>query len=248
MCKRIAVLLVLIMLLGCAASLAENSIAAGDKVTFGKYWQHMKSSDVPADPEPIVWRVLDTDGDRLLLLADQPLTGTPYNSKENYLYEVTWETCSLRAWLNGDFLNDAFSSEEQQAIVPTRVATPDYSRNGFVVSGGNDTTDKVFLLSVEEMEKYLKTESSRQCCPTDYAVHTGAGNSWGYFEDDSYKVAEYIPDVCQWWLRSPGQIGHYAAYCDFMGQTISVGKYAGATGNSVRPALWVRSGPLIRKQ
>ena len=61
--KRIAGLLVLILIFICTASFAENSITAGDKVTFGKYPQHMKSG-VPADPEPISWLVLDVDGDK----------------------------------------------------------------------------------------------------------------------------------------------------------------------------------------
>ena len=145
--KRIACLLVLIMLLACAASFAEDGVAAGDKVNFGKYWQHMASGNTPAAPEPIVWRVLAVDGDKALLLAEQPLVGMPYNDDDHFLYEVTWETCSLRAWLNGDFLNDAFSSGEKQAIQPTVVSTPPYRGNdGYTVSGGNDTTDTVFLL------------------------------------------------------------------------------------------------------
>lgn len=243
--KKTAGLLALMMILICSVSLADGNIAAGDKVTFGQYRQHMVSRDVPANPEPIVWLVLAVNGDRALLLADQPLVGMPYNSEDHFLYEVTWETCSLRAWLNDEFLNDAFSPEEQRAIPETAVTTPDFANNGFVVSGGNDTADKVFVLSTEELEKYLKTDKNRICCPTDYAVYyTGASNSWGFYHDDSLRVDEYIDDVCIWWLRSPGEIGHYTAVCNFDGSIDDYGEYSARDGISVRPAIWVLTSAL----
>lgn len=240
--KHIAGLLVLIMLLICTVSFGD-SIAAGNKVIFGKYRQQESSPD----PEPIVWLVLAVDGDQALLLADQPLIGMPYNSSDHFLYEVTWETCSLRAWLNSEFLNDAFSPDEQQAIPATVISTPDYTYNNFVVSGGNDTTDKVFLLSTEELEKYLTTESSRVCCPTDYAVSTGAANRWGFYYDDTYAVEEYVDDVSIWWLRSPGEIGHYTAVCQFDGGINYDGAYSSEIGYSVRPAIWVRTSALTNR-
>lgn len=243
-------MLLLIMLLTCHTVFAEHSVAVGDKVTFGTFPQHMKSVNVPAAAEPIVWRVLAVDGSKALLLAEQPLVGMPYNSDDSFLYEVTWETCSLRDWLNGSFLNDAFSREEQQSILQTNISTPDYNQGGFVVSGGNDTQDYVFLLSAEETKAYLATDESRQCCPTDYAVYTGAGKKWGFFNDDSLSVAEYTDNVGVWWLRSPGKIGHYTAHCDWDGSINWSGEYSGgnldrktgkpdANSFSVRPAIWV---------
>ena len=242
--KQAAGLLALVMLLVCTVSLAETGISAGGKVTFGKYWQHMKSAKVPADPEPISWKVLAVEGDKALLLAEQPLVSMAYNSEDHFLYEVTWETCSLRAWLNGAFLDDAFSAAEKQAILPTVISTPDYVYNGFTVSGGNDTKDLVFLLSTGELKKYLKTDVSRKCCPTDYAVYTGAANTWGTYFDDSREVDKYVHDVCIWWLRSPGTIGHYAAECSFTGEISPGGSYVARTGLAVRPALWVLTSAL----
>lgn len=241
--KQAAGLLALIMLLVCTVSLAEIGISAGDTVTFGKYWQHMKSAKDPADPEPISWKVLAVEGDKALLLAEQPLVGMAYNSEDHFLYEVTWETCSLRAWLNGVFLDDAFSAAEKQAILLTPISTPDYV-NGFTVSGGNDTKDLVFILSVGELEKYLRTDISRKCCPTDYAVYTGAVNSWGSYSDDSKEVDKHVDDVSIWWLRSPGKIGHYAAYCNYTGDIRQDGSYVARTGYCVRPALWTRTSAL----
>lgn len=238
-------LMVLIILLISTVSLADGSVSAGDKITFGKYPQHMRSDNTPASSEPIVWQVLANDGNRVLLLAEQALVGMTYNSKEHFSNDVTWETSSLRKWLNGEFLNDAFSAEEQRAIQSTIISTPDYEDfTGLVVSGGNDTTDKVFLLSSKEAVQYFATDSLRICSPTDYAVFTGASNRWGFYSDDSHEVAEYVDDVCTWWLRSPGRIGHFTAYCVHDGSVRSSGRYSGDEGLGVRPAIWVNKSAL----
>lgn len=242
--KQAAGLLALVMLLVCIVSQAETGISAGNTVAFGKYWQHMKTETVPADPEPVFWKVLVVEGDKALLLAEQPLIGMAYNSEDHFLYEVTWETCSLRAWLNGTFLDDAFSAAEKRAILPTIVSTPDEVWSEFTVSGGNDTNDLVFILSVEELEKYLRTDTSRQCCPTDYAVYTGAIKEWGSYSDDSRKVDEFVDNVSIWWLRSPGKIGHYAANCNYTGAIRRDGSYVAQPGYCVRPALWVYTSAL----
>ena len=245
MYKRIMGLMALIILLTSTVSLADGGISVGAKITFGKYQQHMITDNTPASSEPIVWRVLANDGNRVLLLSEQALVGMPYNSKEHFLNDVTWEKCSLRTWLNGEFLNDAFSAEEQQAILPTVISTPDYNDfAGLVVSGGNDTTDKVFLLSSEEAIRYFATDSLRICSPTEYAVFTGAGKKWGFYNDDSYEVAEYVDNVCWWWLRSPGQIGHYTACCRHDGGIDYFGRYSGDVVLSVRPAIWIDQSAL----
>ena len=242
--KQAAGFLALVMLMVCIASRAEAGVSAGNTVIFGKYWQHMKTTTEPADPEPVSWKVLAVEGDKALLLAEQPLVGMAYNSDEHFLYEVTWEIFRLRAWLNGVFLDDAFSAEEKRAILPTLVSTPDFVGNGLTVSGGNDTTDLVFLLSVGELEKYLRTDESRKCCPTDYALNTGAVSRWGTYSDDSRKVDTFVDGVSIWWLRSPGKIGHYAAYCNYTGDIRQDGSYVAESKFCVRPALWVRTSAL----
>lgn len=246
MSKRIAALLVLVLLLCCAAPLAQGDVSVGSKVTFGNYPQTMRGFRGSASPEPIRWLVLAVEGDKALLLSEQALAGKDYNSPDHFLYEVTWETCTLRAWLNNEFLNEAFSSREQQAIIPANLQNPGYESGGFVVSGGNDTTDKVFILSPDEAEKYLPTEASRRCSPTDYAVSMGAANKWGYEDNtDAHEVRDgYTPDVCIWWLRAPGEIGHYAALCDHTGMVDRDGEYIAFEGMSVRPCLWVSTGAL----
>ena len=246
--KQSVGLLFLIMLLLCAVSSGETGLVAGDRVSFGKYPQRMKSQNVPADPEPIIWQVLAADGEKVLLLAERGLAGKPYNSKDHFLNDVTWETCSLRTWLNNDFLTKAFSEEEQRAIQLTTLSTPDYKENGFVVSGGNNTVDKIYLLSPDELGKYLRTDASRICSPTQYAVYTGAGSSWYFYNDDSLAATSRdYNDVCNWWLRSPGEIGHFSSYCRFDGYIDRGGHYSGEKAYSVRPALWVNRSALAGK-
>ena len=146
------------------------------KVEFGQYWQEDTNGDGKCDKRddklPIVWQIIDVteDGDAFLV-SDKILDEKPYNKERT---TVTWETCSLRKWLNGnnegDFLKEAFNQEETDCILDTVVKTAGYTQkipggaefvNGVLVpkdfketyiSGGNDTKDKLFLLSLEEVE------------------------------------------------------------------------------------------------
>ncbi len=115
-----------------------------DCLYFGKYWQNDTNGDGVADQndekEPIKWRILSVDGDDAFLLADQTLDCQPYNQKHE---EVTWELCTLRSWLNSDFYNEAFSSDEQSAIKPTDIPTDN--------EGKSNIQDKIYLLSENEL-------------------------------------------------------------------------------------------------
>ena len=94
--------------------------------------------------------VLARDGDRVLVISRYVLDCVRYD--EEYR-RVTWETCTLRAWLNGEFLNAVFDPEEQLLIPPTHVTAdpnPDFD-----VDPGEDTEDKLFLLSIPEAEAYF---------------------------------------------------------------------------------------------
>lgn len=102
---------------------------------------------------PIEWLVLARDGNKALLISRYWLDAQPYNTDHT---SVTWETCTLRTWLNVTFYNKAFSSDEQAAILTTSVdngKNQGYSK--WSTSGGNNTEDKVFLLSYAEANKYF---------------------------------------------------------------------------------------------
>ena len=195
-----------------------KTATVGDSVYFGAYEQDNNKSN---GDEDIEWLVLAKDGNKALLISRYALDCQNYNASWT---DVTWETCSLRKWLNGTFINDAFSSEEQNRIMNTTVTAdknPSYS-----TSPGNNTTDKVFLLSITEVNKYFSSGSVRQCQCTAYC-----------YEQGPYKVGN-----CWWWLRSPGYSTDHAAGVDDDGSVDDYGYDAYFVNAAVRPALWIDLG------
>ena len=201
-----------------------KNIKVGDTYTFGAYEQDNSTSN---GKEAIEWTVLDKDGMSLLLISKQALDCQQYNTSYT---DVTWESCSLRKWMNGTFLNKAFNAEEQAQIQNTTVSAdknPEYNTNP-----GNATTDKVFLLSINEVEKYFNSDEARKCAPTAYAKAQGA------YTSDSYKTASGAA-TCWWWLRSPGLTQNYAANVNNDGSVYSYGNLVFNDDVAVRPALWI---------
>ena len=201
-----------------------KNIKVGDTYTFGAYEQDNSTSN---GKEAIEWTVLDKDGMSLLLISKQALDCQQYNTSYT---DVTWESCSLRKWMNGTFLNKAFNAEEQAQIQNTTVSAdknPEYNTNP-----GNATTDKVFLLSINEVEKYFNSDEARKCAPTAYAKAQGA------YTSDSYKTASGAA-TCWWWLRSPGYFQYYAAYVNYGGSVNFYGYNVNNDNDAVRPALWI---------
>ena len=145
--------------------------------------------------EPIEWIVLAADEDNhALVISRYGLDCRPYNQKNAH---VTWQTCTLRAWLNHDFYITAFSEEEQKAILTKEVDNSTRQGNSvWEISGGENTSDKVFLLSYQETETYLPDAQDRMCIPTEYAIACNA-----YTKSSG---TEELQTNCWWWLRSPG--------------------------------------------
>ena len=192
----------------------------GSYVFFGSYEQDNNTSNGKEDVE---WLVLAKTGDRVLVISRYALDCQQYNTSWT---SVTWETCSLRKWLNGTFISNAFSSDEQNMIQTTTVTAdknPSYS-----TSPGNNTTDKVFLLSITEVNKYFSSDSARQCQGTAYCYAQGA-----YKADNGN---------CWWWLRSPGHYSYYAASVDRGGSVFNYGYDVHSNSGAVRPALWIDLG------
>lgn len=195
----------------------------GDIVYFGTYEQ---DNDTTNGKEDIEWLVLAKENNRILVVSDKALDCKPYNQSQDY---VTWETCSLRKWLNNDFINAAFTAEERAKIPTVTVSAdknPEYNTNP-----GNATKDKVFLLSIVEAEKYFTSDEARRCVPTEYAISNGAYTSGSYTKGGKA--------TCWWWLRSPGYSQYNAAFVDFDGSVGRGGHYVDNDISAVRPALWI---------
>ncbi len=196
----------------------NGQIEIGKDITFGTYEQDNNTSN---GKENIEWLVLDKKDGKVLVISKYTLDCKQYNTS---LTDVTWETCSLRKWLNGTFINAAFTDAER-AMIPTVTVSadknPDYSTNP-----GKSTQDKVFLLSITEADKYFNTIAALQVEPTAYAEAQGV-------KFDRFRKS------CNWWLRSPGVNQDLAALVDSVGMFVEYGDSVDISGCAVRPALWV---------
>ena len=237
----ITILLILVFAVSVSTVLAETPITQsfdtiGGIVTFGRYEQDGNEEN---GPEEIEWVVLDVQDGKALLLSKYGLEAKPYNTEYT---DVTWETCTLRAWLNDDFLNKAFSAREQSAILTTEVDNSDaQGHSGWSRYGEKNTQDKIFLLSYTEANRYLgvkfydddasdiKNTNSR-VAPTEYAIENGAETI------DEYKTADGRL-TGWWWLRSPG--GYQDCAANVYGDGHLSYTYVYADGTCVRPAFWL---------
>lgn len=209
----------------------DAKFTVGNYVTFGEYPQTTAGEDMT----PIEWLVLARDGDKALLISRYGLDAQPYNKDHT---SVTWETCTLRTWLNGTFYNKAFSSAEQAAILTTSVDNSKYQcYSGWSTNGCNNTQDKVLLLSYAEANKYFgvtydnRRNTKSRVAPTAYAIAQGA-------YADSFRRTADGTAAGQWWLRSPGLY-----HQDYAASVLTDGSFDGhdvsSDYGSVRPALWV---------
>ena len=179
-------------------------------IKFGRYPQASKNENAL-----IEWLVLKNDGSKALLISKYALDCQRYNTSGT---DITWETCTLRRWLNGTFISNAFSHEEQAMILSTTTESA-------------NKKDRVFLLSMDEAWEYFSSDSTRQCQGTAYCYAQGA-----------YKTGN---GHCAWWLRSPVCYSGQAAYVYDGNLRSYYGEYSCYVDNddiAVRPALWINLG------
>lgn len=200
-----------------AAVVRLKTAKVGDNVTFGAYEQDNNTAN---GKEEIKWRVLAKQDGKILMISEYALDCKQYNTRHE---SVTWETCTLRTWLNKDFFNAAFSAAEQ-SMIPTVTVSADENPS-YSTSQGNNTRDKVFLLSIVEADKH----SAGGCKPTEYAVANGA-------------YSDSVNGNCWWWLRSLGDDQNFAACVSELGVVSESGYLFYSACFAVRPAIWVSLG------
>lgn len=228
----LAALCICMAALPCAdAEQYENVwLSVGDYVTFGVYPQTAAGTD----KTPIEWLVLDRDGDDVLLLSRYGLDCMPYHDR---LEVTTWSECSLRAWLNDEFFYSAFTFEERQGVLSAFVDnSAAQGCAGWLTSGGQNTIDRVFLLSYAEANRYFgltyfDDNASSRAAPTDYALARGAYAAEDCTTEDGARAGF-------WWLRSPGYAYQSRAAGVYHDGTLD---FDAVTYNRacVRPAIWV---------
>ena len=195
--------------------------AQGKRAQFGRYEQ---GSGI----KPIEWRVLERSGNRILLITEYAIDCKQYHGAIRN--DTTWEECNLRKWLNHEFLNMAFDETERILIADTKCSAdqnPKYS-----TSSENATTDKIFLLSIPEAEKYFKSKEDRKAAPTAYAKKQGA---W----TDKTAAGE----ACYWWLRSFSYHRGRAPRVYSDGSVNCIDDNVCRDYICVRPALWINLEP-----
>ena len=191
--------------------------AVGEYIKFGSYEQDNIKSNGKEDVE---WLVLDKKDGKILIISRYALDCQQYDENSG---SVTWEVCSLRKWLNSDFVNSAFTDDEKEAILTTSVVA--HKNSFFKVKSGENTNDMIFLLSTTEVKQYLKYKTDRKCIPTDFAVANG--------------VQSNAAGNCNWWMRTPGCNQVCVAFVSDVGISNNIGINNSTDDFAVRPAMWI---------
>ncbi len=209
--------------------ISDDGITTWDCVYFGNYWQNDTNGDGAADQhdakQPIKWRVLSVNGEDAFLMADKNLDARPYHETGE---KVTWKTCTLRSWLNGAFLDQAFNAEEQAAVLRTTVENDDNSYYG--TQGGGDTVDRVYLLSFDEATyPFYGFHAVRGVTETRESANTAYTKARGAFSIEN-------GNGC-WWLRTQGISNGRASCAGAYGDVDTIGELVDHEKNVVRPVL-----------
>jgi len=195
------------------------------KIQFGKY----------------LWRVLDVQDGKVLLITEDIIDMRTYNKGFD---DVTWEISAIRKYLNGEFLENNFSEEQIEKIIETEI--PNHDNIWYGTKGGNDTKDKIFLLSLEEADKYFGNSGDYLNKRRKDNVNTFYGEDrkgllFVSNEHNSERQAEYMKEERGWWLRSPGNKSTNVAIVDSDGSVHVRGFTVCYVFNfgGIRPALWL---------
>lgn len=187
------------------------------------------------------WCILDIKGGSALMITENIIEQRPYH---DVYKDSTWADCALRTYLNGGFY-DRFNTIDKSRIVP--VVNTNSDNQWYGSTGGADTLDRIFLLSIEEAVcRYFGDGSARLYSPKNNQRY------WFERKDEynSKRIARLEPakrGVWWWWLRSPGRVNVKAAYVHgdgnigIQGNNILKGNLSdGRCTGGVRPALWLR--------
>ena len=195
--------------------------AVGDILTFGRYEQ---DNQIENGKEPLEWLVLEVQGNQAMLLTKYCIDTVIFYPKRVAMY---WGKSDLRAWMNSDFLLETFTPEEQSLILTTTVKN---SNPHGMKGAGDDTLDKIYLLSKTEVLHFFPELSDRIAYPTEYAKSKGC-------------TVDSVTGSCRWWTRTSG-----ARKMDICGMRLDgrISSYGMQDvdwpTNTMRPVMWVQFG------
>lgn len=213
-----------------------SSAVLGNLVEFGTYEQ---DNDTSTTDEKIVWRVIDRtvedDGTTTLwLISEKVLDAQKFSTSTTTAQK--WANSDLRKWLNGDFMNTAFSTDEKAMILDTQNSTHDNAK--YVVDSGEDTSDKVFILSMEEAELYL-VEKGHGWEKAEATLYSQNRDGIGLSEYDHGVTVDPDYGTADWWLRNAGENDINAMYMYYYGAVCEEGTLVRNTFVGVRPCIRV---------
>lgn len=161
-------------------------------VVFGHYEQ---DGDASNGTEPIEWMILYEDEEKLILISRYCIEALPYNEKYEY---VSWEDCSLRAWLQSDFYINSFDFFERKNLI--------FQQNDIVSCLSYDECKSYFDINYfgERQQLYSRSMISS---PTVYSNDKGLVSKYIGIVHYDYLVLNYgYEDLgvygCKWWLKS----------------------------------------------
>ena len=184
-------------------------INGNETIIIGSYEQ---DGDESNGKEEIEWLVLGKTDSKMLVISKYILDNQQFHSSSSA--RATWEESNIRGWLNTEFYNTAFDTSEQERIETTAVINEDHPTYDSV-KGGNDTEDKIFLLSGSEVNTYFSSEESRIAEQTAFA-------------DDDYSITK------EWWIRTPGGSQYV-----FSNGKVLTNMHTAADEKGIRPAMWI---------
>ena len=168
---------------------------------------------------PIEWLVLKKENGKKLLLSKYIIDAVRYHENGKIL---SWEECSIRTWLNTEFIKKSFSDMEANCIVET---VRNGTKNSFYQTEDiKECKDKVFLLSEEEVKGYLGTFKDAMSPVTPYALERGV----------------FAQNAGLWWIRTPGDDFGMQAYINTIGGIAYDGCYQQRNEVGLRPAMWIK--------
>ncbi|VEU80588.1 DUF6273 domain-containing protein [Haploplasma axanthum] len=186
-----------------------------------------------------MWRVLEVQDDKVLLLTEEIITKMPYH----YTYtETTWENSDIRKYLNTDFYN-SFDQKSKELILLNKIIN--IPNQWYKTDAGADTFDYVFLLDVYDVvAKYFGDSSDRLIRKSEKQRY------WFNFRDSNNikRLAKYKGQNFWWWLRSPGRNNKTAVYIHgnpigcvgINGNSVFFSSYPPERNGGVRPAIWIK--------
>ena len=184
-------------------------------IEFGRYPEAPGMAAVP-----IRWRVLNVENDTALLITEKLIDAMKYSDAPGC---ISWESSFVRRFLNGQFFSQAFSDDEKNVVLDTDVVN--FKNVTFRTPNGGKTTDKVFLLSIEQAQRLFRDDRERSAAPTALARSRGI-----------YTSAD---GMAWWWLRSSGCSENYAADVDYGGDVDSYGSDRINSIECIRPVIRV---------